>query len=187
MAPDARPKRLFSTWHSACTKTPSWAFERERPTIDISWCRISPWQTWSKRGTRLTAEWPRLEGDYGLENSQYTYIYISIEFNWYPQIVELFSNDSPVLHWDPLLRSFCPVACLDPTSSPHHQATDAARAVADFPETQDHRKSKEKSKTNTWNLKRQIDDNWMITENWYHPVIIKLSSSFTDNWLLIGW
>jgi hypothetical protein len=27
----------------------------------------------------------------------------------------------------------------------------------------------------------------MITENWYHPVIIKLSSSFTDNWLLIGW
>ena len=36
MAPDARPKRLFSTWHSACTKTPSWAFERERPTIDIS-------------------------------------------------------------------------------------------------------------------------------------------------------
>jgi hypothetical protein len=78
------------------------------------------------------------------------------------------------------------VACLDPTSSPHHQATDAARAVADFPETQDHRASKEKSKTNTWNLKRQIDDNWMITENWYHPVIIKLSSSFTDNWLLIG-
>ena len=37
-----------------------------------------------------------------------------------------------------------PVACLDPTSSPHHQATDVAPAVADFTQTQDHRASKSK-------------------------------------------
>ena len=46
-----RPRRpLFSTRHSACDKTPSWAFERERPMVDIGWCHVTPWQTWSKLG-----------------------------------------------------------------------------------------------------------------------------------------